>query len=295
MKTKIGYCIFLFIGFVLLLWNGQAFGDQKILEVTQSDLAIAGSDTLMLTFNIGVAKVTISPTQEAGVAIRATVDFSNPVLAPSLYKSTSGTISFAVFDSGVILGPIPEGTVHEWQINIGNYDTDTKIEINFGGVKGDMDFGFAPLTKMVLNLGGDSVNLDFSNPTSRTVEEIILNGGGASVNMMNIGNTNFQNFLLNGGGLHGILAFHGALQAGKHNILVHLGGVSLQCYVPTNAGESVKALTSVATVNVAGDGWFTSKKRPFIKEYITTDYDTQTVQLDMSITAAASSVNIDRQ
>jgi hypothetical protein len=135
------------------------------------------------------------------------------------------------------------------------------IEINLGGVMGNMDFGAAPLTKMVMNRGGDSVNVDFSTPTSRTVEEIVLNGGGAKVNMVNIGNTNFYTFLLNGGGLSGMLGFHGALQEGQHNIMAYLGGVSQEWFVPTDAGESVKALTTAAFVTVAGDGWYTLKKR----------------------------------
>jgi hypothetical protein len=267
---------------------------EKTLVLTKDDLTNAGATNLILFFEIGGAKVNIVQGTDENIICQAVVKYSVDTLEPILTKKTTDGTYTATFESGKIISPQQPDITHEWEITIGKYDTDTDLFFALGGVMADVDLGGMPLTNLALDLGGVSMSIDFSSPTSRTVENVIGAGGGVYLAMMNIGNTNFQKFGLTGGGCAFDLDFHGAYQAGKHYVGIVLSAFDLQATVPAGAGEQVKVYSMVAPLIVTGDGWKKVVYRPTYKQYITEDYDTQGVQLNFNITAIASSVVIDR-
>ena len=267
---------------------------EKTLVLTTDDLTNAGATNLILFFEIGGATVNIVQGTDENIICQAVVRYSQDTLEPILTKKTTDGTYSATFESGKIISPQQPDITHEWEITIGKYDTDTDLFFALGGVVADVDLGGMPLTNLALDLGGVSMSIDFSSPTSRTVENVIGGGGGVYLAMMNIGNTNFQKFGLTGGGCAFDLDFHGAFQTGKHYVGIVLAAYDLNAAVPDGAGEQVKVYSMVAPLMVIGEGWETVVHRPTYKEYITEDYDTQGIQLNFNITAIASNVVIDR-
>jgi len=268
---------------------------EKTLVLTKDDLTNAGATNLILFFEIGGATVNIVQGTDENIICQAVVRYSVDSLEPTLTKKTTDGTYTATFESGKIVGQQPPDITHEWEITIGKYDTDTDLFFALGGVMADIDLGGMPLRNLAFELGGVSMSVDFSSPTSRTVENVIGAGGGVYLAMMNIGNTNFQKFGLTGGGCAFDLDFHGAYQTGKHYVGIVLAAYDLNATVPAGAGEQVKVYSMVAPLIVTGEGWEKVVYRPTYKQYITEDYDTQSVQLNFNITAIASNVVIDRK
>jgi hypothetical protein len=112
--------------------------------------------------------------------------------------------------------------------------------------------------------------------------------------MLNAGNTDFEKFVISGGGCAFDLDFHGTYSSGNHYIVMMLAADNLLTELPLTAGEQVKAYTIVSPVVIKGDGWDKVFYRPVYKAYITDDYNIQAVTLDLNISATASSVIIER-
>jgi hypothetical protein len=219
---------------------------EKTLVLTKDDLINAGAMNLILVFEIGGATVNIVQSTDENIICQAVVRYSVDTLEPILIKKTTDGTYTATFESGRIISPQPPDITHEWEITIGKYDTDTDLFFALGGVVADIDLGGMPLTNLAFDLGGVSMSIDFSSPTSRTVENVIGAGGGVYLAMMNIGNTNFQKFGLTGGGCAFDLDFHGAYQTGIHYVGIVLSAFDFNATVPAGAGEQVKVYSMVA-------------------------------------------------
>ena len=267
----------------------------KTLVITKADLANAGSTNFRLLFEIGGATVNLAKSTDENIVVQAVVTYSESSLEPSLSLTTNSDGQYtANFMSGIITGPQHFPITHEWNITVGNYTTDTDLNFALGGVIADLDLGGMPLRNLALEMGGVGMSVDFSIPTTRSVENIVVGTGGAYLAMLNIGNTNFGKLSLSGGGSAFDLDFHGAYSAGNHDAVMAVAACSLIATLPLNAGEQVKAYTIMAPLVVKGDGWDKVSYRPVYKEYITDDYHTQGVTLDFAISATTTSVILDR-
>ena len=64
-----------------------------------------------------------------------------------------------------------------------------------GGVEGDIDLGGVPLTMLGITVGGADLDVDFSTPLTKKLESLNIDGGGITISVSNIGNTNFDKLL----------------------------------------------------------------------------------------------------
>jgi len=284
--------------FALSIAGSSAYADelmQKTLVVTKADLVNAGATNFRLLFEIGGATVNLVKGTDENIVVQAVVTYSENSLEPSLSLTTNSNGQYtANFMSGFSFLPQPPPYTHKWDITVGCYDTPTDLNFALGGVMADVDLGGMPLRNLALELGGVGMSVDFSTPTTRSVENIIVGSGGAYLAMLNIGNTDFGKCSISGGGSAFDLDFHGAYSAGNHDVVMMLAADSMNATVPASAGEQVKAFTAVTPVVVTGEGWERLHYNFLYKNYITNDYESQSATIDLAIEAAASSVIIDR-
>ncbi|MCX5886115.1 MAG: hypothetical protein NT096_09440 [Proteobacteria bacterium] len=284
--------------FTLSIAGSSAYADelmQKTLVVTKQDLANAGATSFRLLFEIGGATVNLVKGTDENIVVQAVVSYSENSLEPSLSLITNSNGQYtANFMSGYLIWPQHFPVTHEWNITISNYTTDTDLNFALGGVMADVDLGGMPLRNLALELGGVGMSVDFSTPTTRSVENIVVGTGGAYLAMLNIGNTNVGKLSLSGGGSAFDLDFHGAYSAGNHDVFMMLAADNLNATVPLSAGEQVKAFTAITPVVVTGEGWETIARNLLYKNYITDDYESQSATIDLAIEAAASNIIIDR-
>jgi len=289
------------ICFFLLLTSGFiAYADEntimeKTLVLTKDDLTNAGATSLRLLFEIGGATLNLVKGTDENTIVEAVVTYSENSLEPSLSLTTNTNGQYtANFKSGYVMWPQHFPVTHEWNITVGSYNTDTDLNFALGGVIADVDLGGMPLRNLALELGGVGMSVDFSTPTTRSVENIVVGSGGVYLAMLNIGNTDFNKFAISGGGCAFDLDFHGTYSAGNHDVAMMLAADTLITTLPLDAGEEVRAYTIMAPLVMRGEGWDKVIYRPVYKEYITDDYDTQAVTLDLNISATTASLIIDR-
>jgi len=279
---------------VSLTSASAAFTGSAILEITQNELLSAGATRFSLSFVIGGAQITITRTDDTQTIVRAVITYDDNDPAPTLTTTTDLDKFTANFRSGYEIEDQWPSSLQEWEITIGNYDTDTDVSMAYGGVMADADLGGLPLRNVTFALGGVNMDVDFSTPTTRQVEKIKLDCGGVLLSMANIGNTDFEKFEINGGGNIVDLNFQGAYVSGQHNVNIVVAGSEQEITFPSDAGERVEVVAIAAPVIVKGNGW-EKERRLIFKTFTTDDYDIQNIIMDTDITAVGSLVIIDRE
>ena len=265
----------------------------KTLEVTKEDLVSATS--FSLSFAIGGAQVEIVKSDDEDIIVQAVVTYNSTGPEPTLTTNTSNGIFAADFSSGDDIIPAPISGFEEWTITIGSYNIDTDLALSCGGVAATVDLGGLPLRSCILSLGGVSMNVDFSTPTTRQVENISITGGGIVLTMSNIGNTDFKKLSLLGGGGVVDFDFKGAYTSEQHNATILAAGHMLGISVPTNAGERAEIFSIGLPIAFQGSGWESDFSLFFYQRYTTSDYTTQNVKLDIDVTSVGTFGSIVRQ
>jgi hypothetical protein len=271
-----------------------AFAASTVLEITQNELASAGTTQFSLSFIIGGAQITVARTNDTQTIVRAVVTYDDDDPEPTLTTTADSGKFTASFRSGYEIEDQWSSSLQEWEITIGNYDINTDLSMAYGGVMGDADLGGLPLRNVTFAFGGVDMDVDFSIPTTRQVEKIQVDCGGALVSMANIGNTDFEKFELNGGGNIIDLDFQGAYVGGQHDVSIVVAGSEQEIAFPSDAGERVEVVSIAAPIIVKGMGW-EKERRLIFKTFTTDDYDSQNIIIDTDITAVGSLVIIDRE
>jgi len=272
----------------------------KTLVLTAEDLSSVGAGNLILSFSIGGAKVNITQSDDIEFIVKAEVTFDSELAEPTLKTGTLEDAFTASFATGRVRlnKKLPAKTlITKWDITIGNYDVDTDLIISLGGVSGSIDLGGMPINNCLLSMGGANIDIDFSKPTKRQMETLIITSGGTAFSMANIGNTDFKKFNWSAGGDIAKLDFNGAYKRKQHDVFIAGGGEKLDITVPVNAGEKLNSVSVATAISVTGEGWIkTSRGLGFaFKKYITDDYETRDVLIDFGIAGAGSIVSVNRE
>jgi len=276
----------------------------KTLEVTKSDLS--GKTGFLLNFELGGASVNVIRTTDNNTVIKAVVTYYESGPEPSLGTKLTGTdnTSFqADFTSGFSFdGEFPWGfkgitqKMQTWEITIGaTLEIETELSIMGGAIIAEsIDLGGLPLTYIGLMLGGASLDIDFSTPTTRQVEDISIECGGTLLELSNIGNTDFVDFSLMGGGNISVLDFRGTYGTERHDTNIIAAGSMTTIKVPEEAGVNAGILSIAAPVFTSGD-WERNVIFPFLSNiYKTEDYADQDTQLFFDITTVAAVMVLER-
>jgi hypothetical protein len=285
--------VFLFLCTLFSTSIVSAVTKTKTLEVTKEDLVNATS--FSLAFTLAGAQVEIVKSDDEDIIVQAVVTYNSTEPEPTLTPDTTNGIFTADFSSGVDIIPAPITGFEEWTITIGTYNVDTDLAFSCGGVSATVDLGGLPLRSCILSLGGVSMNVDFSTPTTRQVESISITGGGIVFTMSHIGNTDFENLSFIGGGGIVDLDFQGAYTSEQHNATFIAAGHLLGISVPSDAGERAQVLSIGMPVSIQGSGWEADFPLFFYQRYTTSDYTTRNVKIDIDVTAVGSLGSIVRQ
>jgi len=293
-KEKITYLLVSLAVFLLTVpAQAPAAQETKTLEITKNDLG--GPGEFLLSFTLGGARVTVTPSADENIIVRAVVTYDSSIAEPSLSTSAQADTYSAEFSSGFTVDRDYDGyPLQEWDITVGAFDVDTDLTIAGGGVGGDIELGGLPLRSCSLTMGGVDTDIYFSTPTTRQVEELFILGGGMNIGVYEIGNTDFQDFRMIGGGFIASLDFEGAYESAQHDVRIIGAGNRLRITVPSDAGEKLDVLAVGALVDVTGSGWERDRYLFFFQDFVTSDYSSQPVKLDFDMTVAGSLLTVDR-
>jgi hypothetical protein len=281
-------CFFLGGSFV------RASAYEQEFVVRPGPILASGADRLDLHFNISHARVTFKLSEDPSFIVKVLVRCNSEALMPVSSEAFSEDIFSVVFSSGPISTEGMANPLHDWEIQIGRYDLETNLTLDFAGVQASMDLGGMPLDILVLNLKGTRTKLDFSEPTLFSVRKFGITCEGTFLTLANIGNTNFEAFQLNAVGSSVDLDFEGPYAAGDYNADFNLNGSSARISLPVTAGALVVHRPANRPVELAGGGW--SKEQNSSPEgYTTADYEDQEARLKLVMVSTAASVQIKRE
>ncbi len=281
-------CLYLGLGYV----PASAY-DQKFVLRPEPILS-GGANRLDLRFTISHAKVTFRISEDPGFILKVLVKYDGGDLAPiSSENFSEGTFSVD-FSSGEPTEQKVNNPLHEWEIQIGRYDLETHLTLDFTGVQADMDLGGMPLDSLFLLLKGSQTTLDFSEPTLFSVQKFGIACEGTFLTLANIGNTGFETFGLKAAGSSLDLDFKGVYAAGDYNADFNLNGSSARISLPATAGAFVVHQPANRPVELTGNGWL-KEQGSSPEGYKTDDYEDQESRLNLYMTSTAASVFIKRE
>ena len=282
---------------VCLFFSGSfmhASAYEQEFVVRSEPILSGGANRLDLRFNISHARVTFKLSEDPGFIVRVLVNYDGGELAPISSENFSEGTFTADFSSGAISTQNMANPLHDWEIQIGKYDLDTNLTLNFTGVQTNMNLGGMPLNNLLLNLKGAQARLDFSEPTLFSVRKLGITCEGTFFTLTNIANTNFEKFQLKAAGSSVELDFNGTYAAGDYNADFNLNGSSTRISLPVTAGALVVHRPENRPVALAGGGW-SKEQNSTPAGYMTDDYEDQESRLNLYILSVAASVHIKRE
>jgi hypothetical protein len=283
---------------IISLCLGSSFIHASAYEqefvVRPEPILSGGANRLDLRFNISHARVTFKLSEDPTFIVRILVNYDSKELAPISSESFSEGTFTADFSSGAIPKQDMADPLHDWEIQIGKYDLETDLTLNFAGVQTDMNLGGMPLDTLILNLKGAQVSLDFSEPTLFSVRKLGITCEGTFFTLTNIANTNFEKFQLKAAGSSVELDFKGAYATGDYNADFNLNGSSTRISLPATAGALVVHRPESRPFALAGEGW-SKEQNNTPAGYMTDDYEEQESRLNLYISSVAASVHIKRE
>lgn len=282
---------------MVCLFSGAAYAYAAAYEqefvVKPEPILSDGATRLDLRFNIRHGRVTVKLTENPAFIVKVRVRYNSRDLAPASSEGFSEGAFQVAFSSGVLSPKDKADPLHDWEIEIGRYDLETTLTLDFAGVQTDMDLGGMPLDTLTLNLKGTQANLDFSEPTLFSVRKVDIACEGGFFTLANIANTNFEEFRLKATGSSLDLDFKGSYAAGDYPADFSLNGCSARMTLPAKAGARVIHRPENRPVELAGGGW--SKDQNNTAEgYMSDDYEERESRLNLDISSTATSVLIKR-
>ncbi len=267
--------------------------DQEFVLRSEPILS-SGANRLDLRFSISHAKVTFKITEDTDFIIKVLVRYDGGALAPLSSENLSEGIFSIDFSSGEFAKQNMNNPSHNWEVQIGRYDLETRLTLDFVGVQANMDLGGMPLDTLFMKLKGTQATLDFSEPTLFSVRKFGIACEGTFLTLANIGNTGFETFQLKAAGSSLELDFKGIYAAGDYNADFNLNGSSARISLPATAAASVVHRPANRPVELTGSGW-SKEQGSFPDGYTTDDYEDQESRLNLVMSSTAASVHIKRE
>ncbi|MCP4630519.1 MAG: hypothetical protein GY850_44460 [bacterium] len=252
------WCLLFVFGILTASAQAEA---TKILAITQDDLTDGAVTTLDLRFDVA-DRLTMTRTDDSYYLVMAVVTYNEDSgCVPELEVDNDDgalTAYFAARGSCAADAEIEQ----EWEIAVGDFETDTDIAIRGAGLAGKIDLGGLPLRNVELKVPHSDMNVDFSSSTKRSVEKILVhNTGGKVFKMKNIGNTDFGTFELFSGGVKNVLDFRGEYKAKEHVVNIEGAAGRFNIVVPADAGQIVQSFSRGTRIKVGPLPDWNKKKR----------------------------------
>ena len=124
----------------------------------------------------------------------------------------------------------------------------TSLEFDIGACEAEFDLGGIPLQELDLDIGAASGLIEFSTPNPIRLRDMRIDAGASSLEMVSIGNANFEYFNFDGGVGSFELDFRGEYK-GESTINVDIGLGSVDIVLPKDVPVRVET---------DGDSWLSS-------------------------------------
>ncbi len=121
---------------------------------------------------------------------------------------------------------------NRWDITLSKkYETEISFEI--GACEAEMDLGGIPISSFELEVGAASGVIEFSEPNPIRLKEFSIEAGACSLELISLGNANFDEFNFSGGVGSFEIDLRGKYD-GESRVEIEIGLGSAEIYIPMN-------------------------------------------------------------
>jgi hypothetical protein len=146
--------------------------------------------------------------------------------------------------------------INEWDLRLGT--TPTALKINAGAYEGKLLLGGIPLTNLEINDGASKSEIRFDDPNPQVMETLSYKTGASQVELINLGNANFEEMTFDSGAGSYTLDFGGALQRDA-SVRLNSGVSNTKIIIPEGTRARIEVNGSLN--NVTQSGTWTVKDR----------------------------------
>jgi len=221
-----------------------AFADRFETETRTIDAE--GAKTISVSCEFGAGKLKIVP-EDMAEAAKLTVTYDPRRFDFDVEYNTRGDEGRLDLESNLKKhrNHDDEDSKNDWNLVLSTRYP-TKIDLKVGAAEADIDLGGLKLTELSLEMGAAKGTIDFSKPNPQRVRELKMEIGASSLDVLNIGNANFDYLEFSSGAASTTLDFRGDFH-GDADVSLDIGVGSADIILP-------KGLA----VRVRGDGGFFS-------------------------------------
>lgn len=205
-----------------------------------------GAKTISVSCKFGVGGLRIVP-EDVAEAAKLTVTYDPGRFDYDVDYSTRGDRGRLDLESNVRKHrDWDEDSKNDWDLTLSTrYPTELDLEV--GAAEADIDLGGMRLTDLSLDMGAAKGTIDFSKPNPERIHEMSMEIGASSLDVLNLGNANFDYLKFSSGAAATTLDFRGDFH-GDAEVSLDIGVGSADIILP-------KGLA----VRVTGDdGFFSS-------------------------------------
>ena len=209
-----------------------------------------------LRVSVGACRMQIQPgTEDAWVTGR--------------YQDPTGALPLTVTQEG---GTATLRQQPNWPGTIPNLSAPARLELSLGtgqpfrmtvdsgAAEATIDLGAVRLQDLSLRFGAGKATVDFGRPNPEMLRRFEIKAGAVGLDLRNLANAGFEQFVLEGGAASYHLAFGGTLQRSAE-ARISAGMSSIEIDVPSSTAAKITAVANLGSLDV-GDG-FTTRERAF--------------------------------
>ncbi len=244
--------IFLALGILLLTSLACSFtvnlpemkvGDTQTLRVDEA--LPSGTDPVRLSIEMGAGTLDLNGGSDK--LVTGTIDYNVADWQPRVTRSGNNLDIVQTRTSN--LGKPNKTIINKWDLALGNYPLD--IDIQAGAYEGKLELGGVPINQLKIQDGASKATINFEQANPIRMSTLTYKTGASSINLLGLGNANFEDMIFEGGTGNYELDFSGTLQADA-NVRITAGLSNMRITVPQGVPCKVTVTGGLSNISPRG-------------------------------------------
>ena len=229
---------------IMLVWATTAVAGR--IESVNETVEMEGAERLVIECDFGAGELYIVP-EDIPEAARLKITYDKRHFDYSIDYDPSGDVGYLFLESDTRRASNIRSADNEWDVILSTRHP-TELELDIGACEADLDLGGIPLTEVSMDIGAASGTIDFSARNPERMDDLEVDIGASSVELLNLGNANFDRMQFSSGAASCELDFRGEFR-GESDVTLDIGLGSAKIILPE--GLAVR-------IEIEGDNWFSS-------------------------------------
>lgn len=218
-------------------------GDTQTLNIDEA--LPTGSDPLRLSIEMGAGTLDLSG--GSSKLVTGTIDYNVSDWQPRVTRSGNNLDIVQTRTSN--LGKPNKTIINKWNLALGNYPLD--IDIQAGAYEGKLELGGVPITQLKIQDGASKATINFEDANPIRMSTFTYKTGASSINLLGLGNANFEDMIFEGGTGNYELDFSGTLQADS-TVRITAGLSNMRITVPQGVPCKVTVTGGLSNISPRG-------------------------------------------